>query len=222
MKKRKIGQQGLESSMIGLGCMGGMSEFYGKGGDEKESIEVIHEAIDKGITMLDTADMYGIGENEKLVGKAITGKRSQVVLATKFGIVRENGALTRTINGKPEYVKQACDASLKRLNVETIDLYYQHRKDPPDVEIEETVGAMADLVKAGKVRHLGLSEVSAATLKRAHKTHPISALQTEYSIWSRDVEGGDILGMCRELGTTLIAYSPLGRGFFDRGGDQIC
>ncbi len=203
--------------MIGLGCMG-MSEFYGKG-DEKESIEVIHEAIDKGITMLDTADMYGIGENEKLVGKAITGKRSQVVLATKFGIVRENGALTRTINGKPEYVKQACDASLKRLNVETIDLYYQHRKDP-DVEIEETVGAMADLVKAGKVRHLGLSEVSAATLKRAHKTHPISALQTEYSIWSRDVEG-DILGMCRELGTTLIAYSPLGRGFFDRG-DQIC
>jgi len=210
MNTRNIGNQGLKSGEIGLGCMG-MSEFYGKG-DDVESINVIHEAIERGVTMLDTADMYGIGENEKLVGKALAGKRDKVVLATKFGIVREEGRLDRrNINGTPEYIAKACEASLKRLNVECIDLYYMHRRDA-NVPIEDTVGAMAKLVQEGKVKYLGLSEVSAETLKKASAVHPISALQTEYSLWSRDIED-KIIPMCRELGTSLVAYSPLGRGF---------
>lgn len=213
MKERLIGKHGLKASAIGLGCMG-MSEFYGEG-DDAESIRVIHEAISGGITLLDTADMYGSGENEKLVGKAIADRRDSVVLATKFGIVRdaevEKSGYVRMIRGDAEYVKKACEASLKRLGADTIDLYYMHRRDP-EVEIEETVGAMAELVKEGKVKYLGLSEVNAKTLKRAAAVHPISALQTEYSLWSRDVEG-EILETCRELGTALVAYSPLGRGF---------
>ncbi|ADD68593.1 aldo/keto reductase [Denitrovibrio acetiphilus DSM 12809] len=209
MNIREMGKQGLKSSRIGLGCMG-MSDFYGERNDV-ESIKVIHEALEKGITLLDTADMYGIGDNEELVGKAIKAKRNKVVLATKFAIVRQKGETARNINCSPEYVKQACEASLKRLNTDNIDLYYMHRKDPK-VEIEETVGAMAELVKEGKVRYLGLSEVNAQTLRRAHAVHPITALQTEYSLWTRDVEG-EILDTCRELGIALVAYSPLGRGF---------
>jgi aryl-alcohol dehydrogenase-like predicted oxidoreductase len=188
----------------------GMSEFYGPR-NEEESIATIHLALDQGVNFLDTADVYGTGHNEELVGKAIKGRRDDIVLATKFGNVRGADGSFKGINGRPEYVRRACDASLRRLNVETIDIYYQHRVDAT-VPIEETVGAMARLIEEGKVRHLGLSEAAPATIRRAHRTHPITALQTEYSLWSRDPED-EILPTCRELGITFVAYSPLGRGF---------
>jgi aryl-alcohol dehydrogenase-like predicted oxidoreductase len=207
MQSRKLGN--LTVSELGLGCMG-MSEFYGQGDDE-ESIAVIHRALDLGCTFLDTADMYGPFANERLVGRAITGRRDEVVLATKFGNERREDGSRVGINGRPEYVRAACDASLGRLGVEVIDLYYQHRVDT-SVPIEETVGAMAELVTAGKVRHLGLSEAGPATIRRAAATHPIAALQTEYSLWTRDPEG-EILSTVRELGIGFVAYSPLGRGF---------
>jgi aryl-alcohol dehydrogenase-like predicted oxidoreductase len=210
METRKFGSQGLKTSQLGLGCMG-MSEFYGAGNDA-ESIKVIHKAFDLGISFLDTADVYGPHTNEVLVGKAIKGHRNEIILATKFGIVRNPAdPSARGLSGKPEYVKSSCDASLKRLNVDVIDLYYLHRADPT-TPIEETVGAMGDLVKAGKVRALGLSEVSAATLRKAHNVHPITALQSEYSLWSREPED-EILATCRELGIAFVPYSPLGRGF---------
>jgi aryl-alcohol dehydrogenase-like predicted oxidoreductase len=209
LQQRKLGSQGLKVSAIGLGCMG-MSEFYGAG-DEQESIATIHRSLELGCNFLDTADMYGSGKNEELVGRAINGKRDQVVLATKFGNVRGPNGEFLGVKGTPEYVKQACDASLKRLGVDVIDLYYQHRVDK-NVPIEDTVGAMADLVKAGKVRYLGLSEASPKTIRRAHKIHPISALQTEYSLWERDPED-EILPTMRELGIGFVPYSPLGRGF---------
>ncbi|MGZ4268210.1 MAG: aldo/keto reductase [Solirubrobacteraceae bacterium] len=208
MRTRTIGQ-GLEVSAQGLGCMG-MSEFYG-GRDEEEAVRTIHRALDLGVGFLDTADMYGPFTNEKLVGRAIAGRREEVVLATKFANERREDGSWIGINGSPEYVHAACDASLRRLGVDHIDLYYQHRVDKT-VPIEETVGAMADLVAAGKVRHLGLSEASPDTIRRAHATHPITALQTEYSLWSRDPED-DILPTCRALGIGFVAYSPLGRGF---------
>lgn len=210
MEQRALGTSGLSVSAQGLGCMG-MSEFYGEG-DETESIATIQRALDLGVTFLDTADMYGIGKNEELVGKAIRDRRDEVILATKFGNVRDpENPSYRAVNGKPEYVRQACDASLKRLGVETIDLYYQHRVDP-NTPIEDTVGAMAELVQSGKVRYLGLSEAGPQTIRRAVGVHPIAALQTEYSLWSRDPEG-EILPTCRELGIGFVAYSPLGRGF---------
>ena len=209
MKTRKLGTQGLTVSAQGLGCMG-MSEFYGQR-DEAESIVTIHCALDLGVNFLDTADMYGPFTNEELVGKAIKGHRNQVVLATKFGLVRTNDPTYRGISGRPEYVRSACDASLKRLGVDHIDLYYQHRVDV-EVPIEETVGAMSDLVSAGKVRFIGLSEASSATVRRAHAIHPISALQSEYSLWTRDPED-EVLPTLRELGIGLVPYSPLGRGF---------
>jgi len=208
MQQRKLGA--LEVSAMGLGCMG-MSEFYGAG-DEAESIATIHRALDLGLDFLDTADVYGPHLNEELVGRAIKGKRDRVVLATKFGIVRDPAnKMLRGINGKPDYVRAACDASLKRLGVDTIDLYYQHRVDP-QTPIEDTVGAMAELVRAGKVRYLGLSEAGSATLRRGMAVHPISALQSEYSLWTRDPEDG-VLATCRELGIGFVPYSPLGRGF---------
>ena len=209
MQQRQLGTSGLMVSALGLGCMG-MSEFYGEA-DETESIATIHRALDLGLSFLDTADMYGPFKNEELVGRAIRGRRDQVVLATKFGIQRTDDPAVRGINGKPEYVRAACEASLKRLGVDVIDLYYQHRVDK-DTPIEETVGAMADLVKQGKVRYLGLSEAAPATLRRACAVHPIAALQTEYSLWSRDPEDA-LLPACRELGVGFVAYSPLGRGF---------
>jgi aryl-alcohol dehydrogenase-like predicted oxidoreductase len=210
MEQRKLGSQGLEVSAEGLGCMG-MSEFYGAA-DEAESIATIRLALDLGVTLLDTADIYGPFTNEQLVGRAIEGRREQVVLATKFGIVRDpEDPSARGVNGRPDYVRRCCEASLRRLGVDHIDLYYQHRVDP-DVPIEETVGAMAELVEAGKVRFLGLSEAAPETIRRAHAVHPISALQTEYSLWTRDVEP-EILPTIRELGIGLVAYSPLGRGF---------
>ena len=209
MEQRQLGKQGLVVSALGLGCMG-MSEFYGRG-DEAESLATIHQALERGVTLLDTADMYGPFTNEGLVGRAIVGRRAHVILATKFGIQRGNDPRERRINGRPEYVQTACDASLQRLGVDHIDLYYQHRVDP-DVPIEETVGAMARLVQAGKVRFLGLSEAAPATLRRAHAVHPISALQTEYSLWSRDPED-ELLALVRALGIGFVAYSPLGRGF---------
>jgi len=209
LPRRKLGRRGLEASALGLGCMG-MSEFYA-GRDEAEAVATLHRAIDLGVCMLDTADMYGMGENEALVGRAIGGMRQQVVLATKFGNMRTPDGGFAGVNGRPEYVRQACEASLKRLGVSYIDLYYQHRVDP-DVPIEETVGAMAQLVAEGKVHYLGLSEASPETLRRAHAEFPISALQTEYSLWSRDVED-EVLPACRRLGVGFVAYSPLGRGF---------
>jgi aryl-alcohol dehydrogenase-like predicted oxidoreductase len=209
MKHRKLGAQGLEVSTIGLGCMG-MSEFYGAS-DDAESIDTIHRALDLGVNFLDTADMYGPFTNEQLVGRAIRTRRDAVVLATKFGNERNPDGSWRGINGRPEYVRKACDDSLRRLGVDVIDLYYQHRVDP-QTPIEETVGAMSDLVSAGKVRYLGLSEAAPQTIRRAHRIHPISALQTEYSLWSREPED-EILPTVRELGIGFVAYSPLGRGF---------
>ena len=209
VEQRKLGHSDLSVSAIGLGCMG-MSEFYGPPHDEP-SKATIHRALELGVNFLDTADVYGRGHNEELVGSAIKGRRHEVVLATKFGNLRDAEGRFVGINGRPEYVRQACDASLKRLSADVIDLYYQHRVDR-SVPIEDTVGAMARLIETGKVRYLGLSEAAPATLRRAHKTHPISALQTEYSLWSRDPED-EILPACRELGITFVAYSPLGRGF---------
>jgi aryl-alcohol dehydrogenase-like predicted oxidoreductase len=209
MQTRKLGSQGLEVSMQGLGCMG-MSEFYG-GRDDEESVATIHRALELGLNFLDTADMYGPFTNERLVGRAIADRRDQVVLATKFGNVRGENGERLGMRGDPEYVHQACNASLERLGVDHIDLYYQHRVDK-NVQIEETVGAMAELVEQGKVRFVGLSEASPDTVRRAHKVHPVSALQTEFSLWTRDVEQR-ILPTTRELGIGFVAYSPLGRGF---------
>ena len=209
METRKLGQQGLEVSALGLGCMS-MSDFYGSR-DEAESIATINRALDLGVTFLDTADMYGVGANEELVGRVVRERREWIVVATKFGNVRGSDGSFKGINGRPDYVRSACDASLKRTGLDVVDLYYQHRVDP-DVPIEETVGAMADLVRAGKVKYLGLSEAAPATIRRAHAVHPITALQTEYSLWSRDVED-QILPTVRELGIGFVPYSPLGRGF---------
>ena len=209
MKQRKLGTQGLTVSALGLGCMG-MSDFYG-GRDEAESIATLHRAVAVGVTFLDTADMYGCGENERLVGRALKGRRAEVTLATKFGNMRDGNGNFLGVNGRPEYVRACCDASLLRLGVDLIDLYYQHRVDP-QVPIEETVGAMSELIRAGKVRFLGLSEAAPETIRRAMKVHPISALQTEYSLWTRDVEA-EVLPLCRELGIGFVPYSPLGKGF---------
>ncbi|WP_379134210.1 aldo/keto reductase [Paenibacillus sp. sgz500958] len=209
MEQRILGQSNLQVSALGLGCMG-MSEFYGDS-DEAESLHTLDRAFELGVTFLDTADMYGMGRNEELVGRAIKGRRNEVILATKFGNVRDKDGKPLGINGRPEYVKAACEASLLRLGVDHIDLYYQHRVDA-NTPIEETIGAMAQLVKEGKVRYLGMSEAGPETIRRAAAVHPITALQTEYSLWSRDVED-EILPLCRELGIGFVPYSPLGRGF---------
>jgi len=212
MMTRTLGKNGPQVSAIGLGCMG-MSDFYTTGSDTREAVATLHHALELGIILLDTADMYGPHTNEELIGLAIRGKRDQVFLASKFGIMRDPAnPAARGLNGRPEYIRQSIEGSLKRLGVDTLDLYYQHRMDP-EVPIEDTVGAMAELVKAGKVRYLGLSEASASTLERAHKVHPISALQSEYSLWSRDQEDNGCLAMCQRLGIAFVPYSPLGRGF---------
>ncbi|MBK3475674.1 aldo/keto reductase [Pseudomonas sp. MF6751] len=212
MHTRQLGKNGPHVSAIGLGCMG-MTDFYTPGTDTTEATATLHRALELGVNFLDTADMYGPHTNEQLIGKAIAGKRDQVFLASKFGIVRDPAnPVVRGVNGRPEYIRNAIDGTLQRLGVDTLDLYYQHRIDP-DVAIEETVGAMADLVKQGKVRYLGLSEASAATLERAHKVHPISALQSEYSLWSRDQQDNGCLAACQRLGIAFLPYSPLGRGF---------
>ncbi len=209
MERRKLGSQGAETSSIGLGCMG-MSEFYGEG-DETESVATIHRALELGIDFLDTADMYGRGANEELVGKAVAERRDRFVIASKFGLVRGDDPTERSVCGRPEYVREAAEASLRRLGVEVIDLYYQHRVDP-DVPIEETVGAMSELVDAGKVRWLGLSEAAPATIRRAHAVHPISAVQSEFSLFERGASD-EVIPTCRELGIGFVPYSPLGRGF---------
>ena len=212
MHTRQLGKNGPHVSAIGLGCMG-MTDFYTPGTDTTEATATLHRALELGVNFLDTADMYGPHTNEQLIGKAIAGKRDQVFLASKFGIVRDPAnPVVRGVNGRPEYIRNAIDGTLQRLGVDTLDLYYQHRIDP-DVAIEETVGAMADLVKQGKERYLGLSEASAATLERAHKVHPISALQSEYSLWSRDQQDNGCLAACQRLGIAFVPYSPLGRGF---------
>ncbi|WP_314153656.1 aldo/keto reductase [Rouxiella badensis] len=211
MKQRQLGKNGPMVSALGLGCMG-MSEFYTQGMDEKESLATLDRAIELGVTLFDTADVYGPHTNEELLGRALQGRRNQVFLATKFGIVRDSAnPLARGSNGHPDYIRKSVEGSLKRLDTDVIDLYYQHRADP-SVPVEDSVGAMADLVREGKIRYLGLSEVSAATLERAHKVHPISALQTEYSLWSREVEES-VLPACARLGIAFVPYSPLGRGF---------
>ncbi|BBP59822.1 aldo/keto reductase [Pseudomonas sp. St316] len=211
MKTRQLGHRGPHVSSIGLGCMG-MSDFYTTGVDEREAIATLHRAVELGVTLFDTADMYGPHTNEELLGRALRGKRGSLYLASKFGLVRSSDPHARGVNGRPDYVRQSVDGSLKRLDTDYLDLYYQHRIDP-EVPVEETIGAMAELVKAGKVRHIGISEASAETIQRAHAVHPLAAVQSEYSLWSREPEHNGVLATCRRLGIAFVAYSPLGRGF---------